>query len=186
VLLHILLQWHSGHARHDVTEEEEVDVAVDEALAGRRGRDFLDRQIDGGVVALPRVKIDVRPQSRNVRQEMANRDAALAIPIESRHQRRHWIVEPEPARFDQLHYRGRRGHHLGQRREIEDRIDGHRLDRGNDGAPAVRFLEQNAIAATHQHHGSRRRTGLHGVVHHPIDSGKARAINRLPGRSLRA
>ena len=64
----------AADAPDDVAEQEEVDVAVDEPLAGRRGRDLLDRQLDGLVVAGPLVaEIDVRPQPGCVRQQVPDR-----------------------------------------------------------------------------------------------------------------
>ena len=73
-----------GDARDDVAEQEEVDVAVDERLAGRRRRHFVFRQLDRGVVAGPRMQIDVGPQPRDVRQQVADRDAAFSVALESR------------------------------------------------------------------------------------------------------
>ena len=57
----------------DLAEQEEVDVAVDEALAGRGGRHLVARQFDGRVVAGPRLgEVDVRPQARDVGHQVAN------------------------------------------------------------------------------------------------------------------
>ena len=97
----ILVERHAAHARDDVAEQEEVDVAVDESLAGRGGRHFFARQLDRRVVALPRIaEIDVGPQSRDMRQQMADRDAALAVALESRNEARDRIVQPDAALLD--------------------------------------------------------------------------------------
>ena len=66
-----------AHAPNDVAEQEEVDVAVDEALAGRRRRHFFDGERDRGVLPGPGfAEIDVRPEAGHVRQEVADRDVA--------------------------------------------------------------------------------------------------------------
>ena len=79
----VLIERHAAHARDDVAEQEEVDVAVDESLARRRGRHFVARQLDRRVVALPRIaEIDVGPQARDVRQQMADGDGPLAVALE--------------------------------------------------------------------------------------------------------
>ena len=52
-LLHKAVEGHPRHARDDVGEEEEVDVAVNEAFPGRRGGHLLARAPDGFLVAPP-------------------------------------------------------------------------------------------------------------------------------------
>ena len=47
---------------------------------------------------------------------------------------RHAIGQPDPAVLDQLHHARRRRHDLGERREVEDRVERHRLGRRLDGA----------------------------------------------------
>ena len=61
-------------ALHDVAEQKEVDVAVDEALAGTRRRHLVDGERDRRLVAHPQVgKIDVGPQPGDVRQQVTDR-----------------------------------------------------------------------------------------------------------------
>ena len=77
--LRILVEPLPADAADDVAEQEEVDVAVDEPLAGRRGRDFLDGAPDGFVGAVElHLELQVGPQSGRVREQMADRDAGLA------------------------------------------------------------------------------------------------------------
>src|SRR3546814_18819388 len=80
--LHVVLQRQARDPRDDVSEKKEVDVAVDEALARRRRRDFIHRERDGGVVALPRMQIDVGSQSRHVGAEMTHGDRTFAVALE--------------------------------------------------------------------------------------------------------
>ena len=116
---------------HDVAEQKEVDVAVDESLAGRGRRHFLAGELDRRVVALPRIgQIDVGPETRDVRQQMPDRDARPCRSARSPGMNvRDRIVQTDPALLDQPHHRGRRRHHLGQRGEVEDRVERHRLGR---------------------------------------------------------
>ena len=159
-----LVERRAARAMHDLAQQEEVDVAVDEALAGRGGRHFLAGQLDGGVVPLPRIgKVHVGPEAADVRQQVADRDAALAVALEARHVPRHRIVQPDATLFHQPHHGGRRRDHLGQRREVEDRIGGHRLGRGDDGALAVGLLEQDDVAPANQHDRARHLPGLDGL-----------------------
>ena len=131
----------------DVAEQEEVDVAVDEALVGARERDLLDRQFDGAVVADPvEGQIDIRPQPGRVRQEMTDRDVLLAVALEAGHVVRHAIVQPDAALLHEQHRARRRGDDLGERRRVEDRVERHRLARGLDGAGAERLPIQDAVA----------------------------------------
>ncbi len=88
--LRVDVQRLAAQPRHDVAEHEEVDVAVDEPFARRRGRHLVPRQLDGGVVSGPRLaQIDVRTQARHVRKEMADGDLAFAVALESRKDTRH-------------------------------------------------------------------------------------------------
>ena len=89
-----------GDARDDVAEQKEIDVAVDERLAGSRRRHFVLRELDRRVVAGPRMQIDIGPQARHVRQQVTDRDAALAVPLESGDVARHRVVEPEASVLD--------------------------------------------------------------------------------------
>ena len=63
-----------AHALDDVAEEEEVDVAVDEALARPRRGHFVDGKRDRRLVAHPRVrKVDVWPEPGDVREQVTDR-----------------------------------------------------------------------------------------------------------------
>ena len=65
LLLRELVERLAAHAPNDVAEQEEVDVAVDEPLAGRRRRHFLDGERDRGVRPGPGVaEIEVGPEAR--------------------------------------------------------------------------------------------------------------------------
>ena len=96
-----LIERYAAHAADDVAEQKEVDVAVDEALAGRRGRHFFDRERDRGVGTRSTVgEIEIGSQAGYVREEVADRDVRLAVSLEPRDVGRDPIVQPEfdPAR----------------------------------------------------------------------------------------
>src|SRR5207245_7358951 len=68
----------SGDAAHDFAEELEVDVAVAEDVARSVDRLLFHEELHRRVVAAPRiVEIEVRPQSRGVREQMANRHVGM-------------------------------------------------------------------------------------------------------------
>ncbi len=73
--LRVAIEPLAAHAAHDVAEQEEVDVAVDEPLARRRGRHLFDGAPNRfvGAVELD-LELEIRPQPRRVRQQMADRD----------------------------------------------------------------------------------------------------------------
>jgi hypothetical protein len=148
-----LIQAFAADPLDDFAEQEKVDVAVDEARAGRRGRNFLDRQLDGRVLAGPHVaEIDVRPQAGHMREQMADGDIGLAVPFETRDERRDAIDQANLPVLDQHHHAGGRGHDLRQRSEIEHRVEGHRLAGRHQGAVADGLLVHDTIAHTDQDH----------------------------------
>ena len=85
----------AAHATDDVAQQEEIDVAVDEARARRRCRHFFDGEGDGGIRSRPRLRqIDVGAQTRHVRQQMADRDVSLAVALEARNEGGDAVVQP--------------------------------------------------------------------------------------------
>ncbi len=169
----VLVERLTAHARNDMPEEEEVDVAVDETLTGRRRRHFVHREGERRVVALPWIEIDVRPQSGNVRQQMPDRDGALAVALEARHEAGHGIVEPNPSLLYQPHHRRRRRNDFGQRRQVEDRVQRHPFRRGIDGAIAVCLFVQHLVAAADEHDCAGRLSCGDRFLDEAIDRGKA-------------
>ena len=61
------------------------------------------------------------------------------------------IDQPQLALLDQHHHAGGRRHHLGQRREIEDRVERHRFARRHLRAVADRLLVDDAVAQADEH-----------------------------------
>ena len=156
VLLGVLVERLAADPPHNLAEQKEVDVAVDEAGAGRCRRHFLDSPLDGGVGADPLVEIDVRPEARDVRQQVADGDVGFAVALESRNEGRHAIDEAQLALLDQHHHARRRRHHLGQGGDVEHRVERHRLGRRHQRPVADRFLINDAIADANQDDGARQ------------------------------
>ena len=78
--------------------------------------------------------------------------SAFAVALEAGHERRHPVAQAELALLDQHHHAGRRRHDLGERGEVEDRVERHRLDRRDQRAAADRLLIEDPVAAADQHH----------------------------------
>ena len=89
-----------------------------------------------------------------MRHQVADGDVGLAIALEPGNERGDPIVHPDPAVLHQLHHARRRGDHLGQRRQVENGVERHRLDRRLDRAVADGLLVEHAIAASDQHDGA--------------------------------
>ena len=146
----------AAHHAHDLAQQNEIDVAVNEMFARRRARLVGQRHSYAGLVPIPgRFQVEVRAQSREVRHQIAYRDAALAA-LEFRQVLGHAVAQPHLALLEQLHDRRRRGDHFRQRGRVEDRILAHRLAPRFHCPLAVRFSIQHSPWLPHQHHRARR------------------------------
>ena len=176
-----------AHPRDDFAEQKEVDVAVDKPAARRIGQHFFARQLNRLVGARPlRPQIQIRPKPGHVRQQVANRDAVLAVFGEFRNERRDRIGQADTALFHQHHHRRRRGDHLGHRRQIEDCVERHRLERGLERAVAVRLPEHDRVVTADQDDGARHLMRSDGLGHHcrrSVKAGQRRCTDR--GRAAR-
>ncbi len=153
--LRVAVEPFTAHPAHDIAEQKEVDVAVDEAFARRRGRHLLGRPANGflGAVKLD-LELEIGPQPRCVRQQLANGDGALAVAPELGDELRDRIGQANPPLLHQLHHAGGRRHDFGQGGQIEDRVFGHRLLNRPDRAPAERPVIHDRVAAADQDDGA--------------------------------
>ena len=156
LLLREPVQRQPAHPPDDVAEEEEVDVAVDEALR-RAASPALPRSRSAIAVSLP-VHASARSRSGRSPEVWVSRwrmvMSRLAVALEPGHERRDPIAEAQLAALDQHHHAGRRRHHLGERGEVEHRVERHRLDSRHQRALPDRLLIQDPVAAPDQHHRS--------------------------------
>ena len=114
--LHELIERLTADALHNLREDDEVDVAVDNPCAGRVNRPFLDRKGDGSRRTLELLfERKASPQTRRVCKKMLDRDPILAVAIEPRDVARHGVSQPDPSIFNEHHHRWSRCHYLRQR-----------------------------------------------------------------------
>ena len=170
-LLRVDVQRFPAGDADDFAEQEVVDVAIDEALARRRGQHLVPRELDGSVIALPRLaKIQVRSEARGMRHQVSDRDPALPVALEARNPGRDRIAQADATLFDQRHDGGGRRHDLCKRRQVEHRIEGHRLAGWDGRALAVRREVQGLGAPADQDHRARCLPGRDCGLHDPVDA----------------
>ena len=170
----------AGHQPHDVAQHDEVDVAVDEARAGRRQRLHRGNGVERALGARPATRRDAGRQGGIVRHELAHGDAALAVGGEGRPVGRRRLVERDLAALDQLQDRHRRRHHLGEGGRVIDRVEGGRLYRRHDRAIAIGLAQDDAVVDSHHDDGAGNFSGRD-LLAHDVGDG----IGRLAGRRRR-
>jgi hypothetical protein len=117
-----------------------------------------------------------------VRQEVADGDVALAVAFEAGNVGRDAVIQPDPPVLHKHHHGRRGGHDLGERGEVEDRVQGHRLGRRFDGAPPERLLVEDLVAAADDHDGPRQLSRLDRFLHDRGNRLEARGVQALPRR----
>ena len=174
-----LIERLAAHAADDVAEQEEIDVAVDEPFTGCRSGHFFDSQGNGGLGALPRVgQIDVRTQPGHVSQQVPDGDVCLPVTFEPRDVARDPVAQADSSLLDQHHHARRRRHNFRQRREIENRIERHGLDRRNERAIPEGLLVDDAVAPADEHDRSRQFLVLNRLAHEGLDEVEASRFDR--------
>ena len=87
-----------------------------------------------------------------MRHQVTDGDVSLAVPLESRNERRDTVAQPDLSLFQQDHHARRRRHHFRQRREVEDRVERHRLHGRDQRAVADGLLVERLLTAADEHH----------------------------------
>ena len=163
----------------DFGQQHEVQIAVDEPLAGRRDRRQGNRARNRGPGAFEDLfERQVRSQTGGVRQQMGDGDRLPPLTGEPRQEIGHAVAQPKSPLLDEHHdARGRRDD-LGQGREVEHGVDGHRLGRlrRERSRPEGPFVHDLA-AVPHDDHGA----GKMPVPHGPLDQGR-RCVQGVSGR----
>ena len=85
---------------------------------------------------------------------MTDGDLSLAVALEARNVGGHTIVEPDPALLDEHHDARRRRDDLGERRQIENRVERHRFGSRHERPIPDRLLVQNPIASPDEDDGA--------------------------------
>ena len=122
---------------HQFAQQNEIDVAVDEARSRRAVGRGGAGETDAGFVAAPRGRErHVGLQSGKVSEEIADGDVALAA-LEFGDVLGDLVVELKLTLLEQLHERRRRGDDLRKGCNVENGIERHGLGAGDFGAIAV-------------------------------------------------
>ncbi len=152
ILARIVVQHLAAQPMHQFAQQDEVDVAIDEAGSRRPGGRIRAGQVDAGLVAAPRHRQrHVRLQPGKMREEIADGDVAFPA-LKFGNVLRDLVIQLKLALLEQLHQRRRGGDHLGQRRQIEHGIERHGLCLRNQRPVAIGFpVNDLAIVADNQH-----------------------------------
>jgi len=144
----------AGETMHDLAEQNEVAIAVNENHA--RWRDGLgvvnpSQDLFGGCVV---GRLGDRRKAAGVGHELANGDLVFAIRLEFGNVAGDRIGDAQFALLHQLQNGGSGSEDLSERGEIENRVEGHRLAPGEHGAGAVGMAEDDATVMANQKDGA--------------------------------
>ena len=168
----------------DLAQQHEVQVAVDEPFAGGCGRRQGDGAGDRRFGALEDlVKRQVGGEAGGVRQQLGDGDRLPALASEPRHVIGDAVAQTQAPLFDEHHDGGGRRHDLGQGREIEHRVERHRLgcprcQRARPEGPLVHDL----AGVPHEHHRAGKTPVADGLLDHRVDPREAGRVDRGRGR----
>jgi len=157
-----------GHRRAQSHRREALDAAARVQRWLVFGLDENGDEVDGPWWPLYGVGPPIRSKTaegaiKQVREWLPLQDcwvAFAAVPFDFRNVIRQRVGKTDLAAFDQDHDAGGSGNYLGETRQIEDRIGGHRFACRLDGARAVRFAPNNLAPARDQHYGAGQMTLL--------------------------
>ena len=124
------------------------------------------------------VEREVGGEAGGVRQQLGDGDRPPALTPEPRHVDGDAVAQPETPLLDEHHDAGGGRHHLGQGREVEHRVERHRLgcsrrQRTRAEGPLVHDL----AAVPHQHHRRRKTPVADGLLDQRVDPGEAGRVD---------
>ena len=154
----------ASQAVYQLAQQNEIDVAIDIAHAGRAGGAERASQTDAGIVSRPGLlqwHVGLKPGE--MRQKIAQSDVALSA-LEFGNVVGDFIVQAELALLEELHQRRRGSHHLGERSAVEDGIYGHILRPRHQRALAVRLAINHLAIMAHNQHGARKTARFNRLV----------------------
>ena len=136
---------------NDFAQQDEINVAVDEAHSRRAGGLGGAGETDAGVVAGPfRFERHVGLETREMREQVAQRDVAFAS-LELGDVVGDLVVQPELALLEELHQRRRGGNDFREGGAVEDGIESHGLRlRNQRPLPVGLAVDDLAVVPDHQ------------------------------------
>ena len=114
---------------HEMTQENEINVGINEPGVGRMRGLLIAGQFQGLVGTAPSAATQTGAQSRSVRQNLPHRNGLLAVGGEGREVMGQGLLWVDAPALNQPGHRWRRGQHLGQRGSIINRVQAGRLQR---------------------------------------------------------
>ena len=171
VLRAVDVQRLAGNAAHNFPQGLKIDVAVDEARAGRHIELGSHDHLHGGVIARPRgFQFQVRGQAGIMRHQFPDGDQLFAVLLEFRPVIADRRAEHNFALLHKLHHGRRGGHHFGHRGQVKDRVHGHRPPFGHQGALAKSFSIDNLALVADQDDSAGNLFGLNRGFHERSNS----------------
>ncbi len=173
VLGGVVIQRHAGDFFDEEPERLEVNVAVEEARAWRIGRLLLHGPGEGCVATLPwLLQIEIGAKAGVMGEQLADGDVFLAVLREVRKVGGDGIVQPELSLLNQLHDRGRGGDALGERGDVEDRIDGHGFAGGLERPRAEGLAVDDAAVVADEYDSTGDEAAGDRLLHDRVDRGE--------------
>jgi hypothetical protein len=158
------------HARHDLSQHKEIDIAVDEPFARQRDGTLVHRSGDCHVMSLELLfQRKIRTQARQMGHEMLDRDPALVVARETWNVAIDRVAESQSALVDEHHDGGCCRNDLRERREVEDRVTRHGFLGRTHNAPAKRTVIYSLAAVPDQNYSTRKGACLNGFLDEVID-----------------
>ena len=180
----VFVQALAGDAFDEFAQQNEIRVAVDEAIAGRIHQRFVVDFPHQRVFAAERGgKWRIGRESGSVREQHANCDLVFAVRGELRHIARKRIVETNFAFLEETHDGRRRGEELGERGEIENRVGSHALAMRDERAFAECFAVNHMAAMADEKNASGDFAILDGGFDNRVENRKIGARRLLRGGS---
>jgi hypothetical protein len=106
-----------------------------------------------------------------VREELPERDGTLVAGREFGEVARHFVIEIQLALVHERHERGGGGDRLGERRGVEDRVEGHRFLGRQQGSETEGLAVDHTVGTTDGHHAAGELALRQRLGDQPVDFG---------------
>jgi hypothetical protein len=116
-----LVQWHSGHAFNDPSQQHRVQIAVLHARPRSPSERLCHHQMSGFLTGFGTVvQRQEGAKARPVLEQVSYGYPSLALPLEIGEMGLDWAIQIQPAHVNEPHDRGCGSHHLCERSEVPD------------------------------------------------------------------